>query len=100
MRTADQYNNAFDKDFTIAVADVREHVARDFNGDGVSDILLRSDGGTVVSWDMAGGQPTATHDFGVAATNWKIAVFAPMPSASERIATEANPGFSLRSRTA
>jgi hypothetical protein len=75
VRTADQAGHAFDKDFTIAVTDVFDpHVVNDFNGDGRSDILLRSDGGSLVAWEMNNSQVIATDVIatGVPA-NWKIA---------------------------
>jgi hypothetical protein len=45
----------------------------DFSGDGKSDILLRSDAGTVVTWDMNDAQVTSTNPIGSSPANWNIA---------------------------
>jgi glucose/arabinose dehydrogenase len=49
------------------------HVAHDFGGDGKNDFLWRSDAGTIVTWDISGGQVLGSNDFGQVPANWKIA---------------------------
>jgi serralysin len=44
----------------------------DYNGDGKSDILWRSDSGTVVSWDMNDAQVTSTNVISTIPTDWHI----------------------------
>ena len=54
----------------------------------------------MVTWSNSAGRLTG-RDFSIAASiRLKIAVFAPMPSASDRVATEVSPGLPRRARRA
>jgi Ca2+-binding RTX toxin-like protein len=58
---------------TVTNDDIFPHApTHDFNGDGKSDILWRSDGGTLVSWDVNDGQVIRTNDFGGVPSNWTM----------------------------
>jgi hypothetical protein len=73
VRTIDQGGLALDKNFTIAVSDVFERIHADFNGDGKSDVLWRSDSGAIAAWNS--GTPAGGHviaDPGVPAS-WHVA---------------------------
>jgi hypothetical protein len=45
----------------------------DFNGDSKSDILWRSDGSSIGTWDINDGQVLSTHVLNSAPVDWKIA---------------------------
>ncbi|MBR1125405.1 VCBS repeat-containing protein [Bradyrhizobium lablabi] len=47
-------------------------VPNDFNGDGMSDIIWRSDGGTVQIWEMNGATILNDSTLGVVPTYWNI----------------------------
>src|SRR5207237_159559 len=48
------------------------NVPADLNGDGHSDLIWRSTGGTTVAWLMNGGQKLADVNLNAIPTNWNI----------------------------
>jgi hypothetical protein len=55
-----------------AAATVTSHVVNDFNGDGISDVLLGNNNGTLALWELNGNQITSNTTVGSVASGWHV----------------------------
>lgn len=69
---AGAFNDQSTGTFTVSAAITDIETANDFNGDGMSDILLRNDAGVLASYEMNDGTVQQVNSFGAIPANWHI----------------------------